>query len=299
MDNREPFRVHQTGDGLQYLLFDGWQSLPACERRAGMRLNVGFSTRSLPLTTAAFDGLNFALHVGDQPQQVVANRERLAAALDLPLSAWTCAEQVHGNEVFVIREHHKGAGHRSAETAIPGTDGLLTNESDIWLTSFYADCVPLYFFDPDQFVIGVAHAGWRGTANRIAAEMVARMEAEFSSRPDQLLALIGPSIGGCCYEVDELVRNRLLEALELDAYAVPEEVIGIIPGTDKYRVDLKRCNQMIMMKAGILPRHIEISQWCTSCQPNLFFSHRKQQARAGRMVAWICLHQHPDGEVNE
>jgi hypothetical protein len=273
----EPFVLQGEDDGLRWFDYPAWQSV-----------KVGFSTRLGGVSRAPYDGLNLAFHVNDQTEDVVRNRQYLADILHFPLEAWTCAEQVHGDRVAVVTSAERGAGHVERATAIADTDALITNERGVWLASFYADCVPLYFFDPVQRVIGLAHAGWRGTAKQIGLRTVQKMSEYFGSRPSDMRAIIGPSIGPCCYEVDEQVANQVGQVVEgIRTEGDPMVITRTNHGT--CTLNLKRANQFIMMKAGISMHHIEISEWCTSCRTDLFFSHRKEQGKTGRMISWACL----------
>jgi len=245
------------------------------------RLSAGFSTRTGGVSEGGFASLNCALHVEDDPQHVLENRRRLAEAAGFPFDAWTCGEQVHHNDVAVVTRKERGRGRNSREDAMQDTDALITDEADIMLVSFYADCVPLYFYDPVRQAVGLAHAGWKGTAKRIAARTVEAFREAFGSQPEQMHAAIGPSIGGCCYEVDD----RVIRAMEES---------GISAGwtrksDDKFMLDLREINRQLLIEAGILPSHIEVSHLCTGCHVESFFSHRRDGGRTGRMASWIGL----------
>jgi polyphenol oxidase len=233
------------------------------------QLKCGFSTKA--------DG-NLALHVGDIPQHVIANRMRFAETAGFSFGAWTCADQVHGAKVAIVNASMMGAGRDSLETALQGYDGLVTNLSGVLLTSFYADCVPLYFVDVKKQVIGLAHAGWKGTVANIVGEMIRVMTSEFGSSLEDIHAAIGPSIGSCCYEVDDVVINGINNVLNQVVYPL-----------GKAHVDLKEINRQIMIRTGILANQIEVSNHCTSCRTDLYFSYRAEQGRTGRMASWICL----------
>jgi|GEM_PF-2291280 Uncharacterized conserved protein len=152
---------------------------------------------------------NLALHVDDDPQRVVARREALCRVLGLPPEAFTCTEQVHGNRIVRVTAQDRGRGRLARETAFPATDGMHTDVPNVLLAAFFADCVPLFFLDPVRRVIGIAHAGWRGTVLDVAGEMVRSLAVHYGTRPRDLRVAIGPSIGPCCYEVDERVAAAL------------------------------------------------------------------------------------------
>jgi YfiH family protein len=273
----EPFVLRGEDDGPRWFDYPAWQGV-----------KVGFSTRLGGVSRAPYSSLNLAFHVNDQTNDIIRNRQLLADSLHLPLEAWTCAEQIHGDHVSIVTSAELGSGRIDRATAIADTDALVTNLQGVWLTSFYADCVPLYFYDPVQRVIGLAHAGWRGTAKQIAMRTVQKMTEVFASQPSDIRAIIGPSIGACCYEVDEHVANQVSQAATVIS-AEGEQSLTSHTNHGSYTLNLKRANQFIMMKAGISLHHIEISEWCTSCRTDLFFSHRKEHGTTGRMVSWACL----------
>lgn len=244
-------------------------------------LVAGFTTRQGGSSQSPYDTLNLGLHVGDQPAHVLSNREQLARQLQFPFAGWTCAEQVHGTLVMPVTADKRGAGREQLEDALPAADGLYTAEQDTLLTSFYADCVPLFFLDPANRVIGLAHAGWKGTVGRISEKMVKALQQQYSSKPEELLVAIGPSIGGCCYEVDDRVIQHVR-----DASRNWQESVEPMPN-DKYLLDLKTLNEHILLESGVLSKHISKSGWCTSCRTDLFFSHRREGGKTGRMASFI------------
>lgn len=259
-------------------------------------MKAGFTTRQGGVGSAPYASLNCAYHVGDDPADVLHNRKLVAEKLGFPLESWTCGEQVHGKHVTVITADDRGKGLLDRQSALQDTDGLVTNVPGVLLTSFYADCVPLYFYDPVQQAVGLAHAGWKGTVAGIAESMVEKMEQEYGSRRQDIRAAIGPSIGDCCYEVDEAVMQHVRVWLDHssgnDEYKNSASNQVYRPaGNGKTMLNLKECNRHIMMKAGILPDHIECTTWCTSCNPELFFSYRKENGITGRMASWIGLEE--------
>ncbi|GAA4715661.1 peptidoglycan editing factor PgeF [Brevibacillus fulvus] len=248
-------------------------------------LLAGFTTRVGGTSRTPYASWNMGLHVGDNPDDVVSNRRRLAKQLGLPFEAWTCADQVHGTTVQQVSEEWTGAGRDSLDTVIPGTDGLHTNQAGVLLTSFYADCVPLFFLDPRQRAIGLAHAGWRGTAGRIGEKMVEAFEQAYGSKREELLVAIGPSIGGCCYEVDE----RVIVQIERTTKQWQQAVHPTEPG--KYLLDLGQLNRLLLLELGLRQEQISKTNWCTSCRTDLFYSHRKEAGKTGRMASFIAWQQ--------
>ncbi|HZG55174.1 MAG TPA: peptidoglycan editing factor PgeF, partial [Paenibacillus sp.] len=268
----EPLTLKDAGDGPSLLRWSSWE-----ERFPW--LSAGFSTRIGGTSAEPWSSLNCGLHVGDADADVVENRRRVAIAAGFAPEGWTCAEQVHGVQVRVVEASDAGRGFASRDDAIPATDALLTNVPGVMLNSFYADCVPLWFVDPVRRAVGVAHAGWRGSVADIAGETVRAFAKAFGSAPSELYAAIGPSIRGCCYEVDDHVAMHIRKDAE-------SSITPSSPG--RYLLDLAKFNRQKLTEAGILPNRIEISQYCTSCRTDLFFSHRKENGRTGRMTAWIA-----------
>lgn len=259
----EPFMLEDGIREQPLLRLAGWCREPG--------LSAGFTTR--------FAG-NTALHVGDDPAAVVARRRAVAGEIGWPFEAWTCGEQVHGARVRAVRREDAGSGRMDRASACSDTDALITDETGILLVQFFADCVPLYFHDPKTGAVGLAHAGWKGAVADIAGQTVRGMAEAYGTRPSDLRAAIGPSIGACCYEVDDAVIRHIRDLADVDNILTPSR-----PG--KEMLDLKQLNRHFMIKAGIMPDRIELSSWCTGCRTDIFFSHRKEKGAAGRMMSWL------------
>ncbi|MDT9724356.1 peptidoglycan editing factor PgeF [Xylanibacillus composti] len=285
----EPFIRMENGQAAAMLTIESW-------RRQFPEIRAGFTTRIGGVSEAPYDSLNGGLHVGDDAGHVRTNRRIIASLAGFAFEDWTCAEQVHGSNVYLVRAGDRGKGRNDRSDAIPDADALVTNVPGVMLASFYADCVPLYFVHPASRTVALAHAGWKGTALRIAEETIRVLQDQFDCAPESLYAAIGPSIGGCCYEIDGEVASRLAAALAGEAAVADSKMewenpgVGLKAGNDgRYVADLKEINRQIMIKAGIQPTSIEISRYCTSCRTDLFYSHRKEKGKTGRMVSWIGL----------
>lgn len=283
----EPFRIKEREGAPTVFLLADWMSRYDY-------VEAGFSSRRGGVSAGSYSSLNCGLHVHDRAEHVVENRRRLAQTTRLPFTAWTYAEQVHGRRVAVVGEQDKGAGRDSRETALQATDAFVTNVPGICLSAQFADCVPLYFLDPVRKAVGLAHAGWKGTVLKVSMATIDTMAHTFGSRPEHILAAIGPSIGPCCYEVDDRVIREVDAVVSELKLPVRPDAAGepplYTPTTEgKYMLDLQQLNRQIMIKAGILPSNIEVTKLCTSCRTDLFFSHRKESGTTGRMVAWIGM----------
>lgn len=279
----EPFvRKYEENTPARYFLKKWMEDEP--------QLQVGFTGRQGGCSHVPYSSLNLAYHVGDDADDVLQNRSRLAKELGFEPNTWTCGEQVHGTRIAVVGVSDVGRGYSDRESAFQNTDGLVTNVPNVLLTSFYADCVPLYFFDKVKGVVGLAHAGWKGTVGQIAQAMVTTMNETYGCVPQDICAGIGPSIGDCCYEVDEYVMSRVRETLvDIGGDVDSNQIASPSVNEGKSMLNLKELNRMIMIKAGILPEFIECTTWCTSCHPDQFFSYRKEEGTTGRMASWIGM----------
>ncbi len=244
-------------------------------------LVVGFSTKQGGFSKESFSTLNFGFHVGDLDNDVCQNRQTLANVLNFPLNQWVGAEQTHQTTIQKLTTADGGRGSSAYSDAFKKTDGFFTSESGLLLTLCYADCVPLYFIEPNKRLIGIAHAGWRGTVAGIGAEMISRWQEE-GTKPSEVLVVIGPSICENCYVVDEnvitLLQNKLKDT-EKKPYHIVKE--------NQYRLNLQELNKQILMNVGILEDHILMTKLCTSCDQDVFFSHRRDNGKTGRMVSFI------------
>jgi YfiH family protein len=279
----EPFVMSHTDKKLSLMYISEWQ-------KRFPHVKAGFSTRLGGASHAPFDSLNCGLHVGDYAEDVIINRELVADAVGIPIESWVYAEQVHGCDVHWVTLEDSGKGVRSRESAIQAKDAFVTQRKNLCIGALFADCVPLYYYDPGKEAIGLAHAGWKGTVQQIAAVTVTKMQQFFASQPHEIFAAIGPSIGICCFEVDEVVMNKVWEVFGREmTWDEHDEPLYRVKDNGKFMLNLQEMNRQIMIKAGILPSHIEVSNLCTSCHSDFLFSHRKENGKTGRMVAWIGL----------
>lgn len=247
---------------------------------------VGMTTRELGVSEGSYAHFNMGFHVGDHPSHVLENRERAGEKIGFPIENWIVAEQVHSNKLVSVTGQDRGKGAKELQTAIKKADGLFTTEPGVLLVACYADCVPIYFIAKDHSAVGIAHAGWRGTVGNIAGRMVSQWEEELSISPTDIEVIIGPSIGACCYEVDERVLNevRALKGLETEELATPSS-------EGHYQLNLQLTNQRLLEKHGMNQADIHTSSFCTSCRTDLFYSHRKEMGKTGRMIGYIGINR--------
>ncbi|TXL67606.1 peptidoglycan editing factor PgeF [Cerasibacillus terrae] len=241
-------------------------------------LITGFTTKNEGVSTASFASLNMGLHVSDDLNSVLENRQILAKHIRFPLNNWVQGEQIHDAVIQVIDKDDRGFGSNSSETALKGIDGLITNQQGVLCTAVFADCVPLYFFDPVTKYIGIAHAGWKGTVRQIAKKMVEKL-VELGVNPHDLLVAIGPCISREKYKVDKRVINHI--PIEYQSKTVFPQKNG------QYLLDLKQLNVEIFLHCGVLRTNIVVTKYCTYSHSDLFFSHRRDQGKTGRMLGFI------------
>ncbi|MBM7552839.1 peptidoglycan editing factor PgeF [Thalassobacillus pellis] len=263
----EPFQ--QSNEA--YLSLSPWLTIAP-------NLVAGISTRNGGVSKIPYDTLNLGLHIPDEPKDVLTNRNILADHVGIPLKRWVVGEQVHGTEAAVVSDKAAGMGTHSHQTALKGIDGLITNERNLLLTAFFADCVPLFFIAPDRGWIGIAHAGWKGTVGNMAAEMVEAFNKQ-GIHPDELFAAVGPCIGKQAYEVDQNVVGKI------DGYLKDQVVTPLNNG--KFVLNLRELNRLLLLEAGIRKSALEVTGHCTYQDSNRFYSHRRDQGKTGRMLGFI------------
>lgn len=239
-----------------------------------------FTTRMGGVSEGIFATLNLSFNRGDDPEAVRENFRRVSEALGAQYGDFVFSDQTHTANVRRVTRADAGNG-LVREKSFFDTDGLITDEPGLVLSTFYADCVPLYFADPVHHAIGLSHSGWRGTVQQIGRVTVEAMGREFGSRPEDIICAIGPSICQDCYEVGAEV------AMEFGNYSGN----GILEakGNGKYQLDLWRANEIILRKAGVLPEHIAVTNICTCCNSTYLFSHRASKGRRGNLGAFLAI----------
>lgn len=244
----------------------------------------GFSTRIGGASKRVFSTMNFSFARGDDEKAVRENYRRIAKAIGVEDDSFVFSAQTHTTNVRVVTAKDKGKG-LMMPLDYSDVDGLVTNEPGICLTTFYADCVPLFFLDPVKRVIGLSHSGWRGTVGKIGKKTVEVMCGTYGCNPTELLAAVGPSICQECYEVSEDVidafRQNFAEHYWDELFY--EKTDG------KYQLDLWRANELILKEAGILEKHLAVTNLCTCCNHELLFSHRASHGKRGNLAAFLAL----------
>lgn len=246
-------------------------------------INHAFSTRIGGVSKDEFKSMNLNFKRGDDPEKVLDNYKIFCKAAGFDFNSLVSSSQDHNTFVRRVTSNECGIGI-TREHDIKSVDALITNEPGVTLVTHYADCTPLLFVDPEKKAIGLAHAGWRGTVGKIGEATVNKMIDEFGSDPSDIIAVIGPAIGACCYEVDTPVYEEFASLTELK----PAYFTKIL-GHGKYLIDLKETNRRMLMEAGLLSINIEISDVCTKCNSGLLFSHRVSNGKRGGLIAMMSI----------
>lgn len=241
------------------------------------------TTRMATASPHCANELNLSFSAGKSPGAVLKNRKRLSNALDIPLEWVTTAQQVHGSSVRILARSDRGRGAWDSTDALEKTDALVTNLPDICPMVLVADCVPILLYDRGKKVVAAVHAGWRGTLDFIVHRTVRTLEGHFGSRPADIIAGIGPSIGPCCFHVGPEVI-----ALAEGAFGSKNNYVSRLSSQGGC-FDLWKANHDQLLQAGCTPDHIETARICTAHDHNGLFSYRKEGTRAGRFGAGICL----------
>ena len=232
------------------------------------------STRAGGYSTGILKGFNLGYTVGDNPQNVTKNLEILSDALEIGKSKIVFPKQTHSANIGIVK---------SDQDIFPDTDALITNIPGICIGVRTADCVPILLFDPIQKVVAAIHSGWKGTIQKISAKTIEKMQRLFGSKPENIIASIGPSIGPEVYEVGPEVIEQFHAEFGTDHIVAP------IKDTDKGLLDLWKVNKIILQESGIPKHQIEVAEMCTYSNPELFYSARRDSVKCGRLASGIMI----------
>jgi YfiH family protein len=232
------------------------------------------------VSSGSFAELNVGLTVGDDPAKVARNRQISFDLVNRPIQSLSDSWLVHGTEVLIYDQP------RPRDQPIPAkADVILTNNPQVTLFMRYADCVPILLYDPVQRVIGLAHAGWRGTVQGAGRSAVEAMQTRYSTDPADLLAGIGPSIGPDQYEVGPEVEAQVRAAFSSGAER-------LLPRYNRsVHFDLWAANRLVLEDAGVKSKHIELASICTASHNEDWFSHRGDGGKTGRFGALLALEE--------
>lgn len=197
--------------------------------------------------------------------------------------------QLHGTTILRATAADAGKGSKDGRLPLGYGDGLITDDPGVALLTLHADCQPILLADPDRPAVGAIHAGWRGTVANIAGEAVRAMQEAFDSRPENLLAYLGPAIGVCCNEIGPEVTAEWRETAR--SVGVDAEVAVTRP-VEREHLDVPEVNRQLLIAAGLDPANIEVDPECTRCDTDRWFSHRGHGPDAGREGAFIAIQAH-------
>lgn len=274
--NKEEVFVLKEEKGVPFLQF---QALNQCEI-----IEHGFSTRMGGVSEGIYTSMNLSYTRGDKEEAVTENFKRFAAAMGVDWENYVFSDQTHTTNIRVVTEADRGKGF-TRERDYTDIDGLVTNVKGLVLSTFYADCVPLYFVDPKKKAIGLSHSGWKGTAGEIGRKTIETMEGEYGCKPEDILVAIAPSICRECYEVSEDVAEEFMKIFPQEEW---KEIMDN-KGNGKYQLDLWEINKRILLRSGILKEHLYVTNLCTCCNSELLFSHRASQGKRGNLGAFLML----------
>jgi len=257
-------------NGILYLQFE---SLPQ-----NGRLHQAVFSRQGGVSPEPFTSLNMSVSVPDTKERVYENRRRAYGMYGRDTASLAHAHLVHGAQVVEVTAVDYGTW--------PQGDGLITNEPGCGLTMNFADCAPIFVYDPVHQAIGLGHAGWQGAVKDLPGALVRAMQIAYGSDPATLLTTVGPCIGPCCYEVGE----PLVGAVQ-SAFVDSDSLFSANPHPERSNphFDLGEANRRNLARAGV--RQIELSGLCTACRTDLFFSHRAEKGRTGRFGTIFILNR--------
>lgn len=273
----EPMAVHEK-NGVYWLTF------PELDRQEGFL--HGFSTRLGGVSREHLSSMNLSFSRGDEEENVRENYRRVGEALGFQTENLVFSDQTHTCNVRTVTEEDRGKGFER-ERDYTDIDGLITDVPGLVLTTFYADCVPLYLIDPVHRAIGLSHSGWKGTVAKIGKHTAEKMAQEYGSRPEDLLAAIGPSICQDCYEVSEDVIEQFREQFDRKLW----DQLYYRKENGKYQLNLWKANEWVFREAGILQEHIFVTDLCTCCNPEFLYSHRASKGRRGNLAAFLMIRE--------
>jgi len=241
-----------------------------------------FTTRPGGISRTQYSSLNLYGNHSEEYQNCLENRKILGETLGFAPEKLVLAQQVHGNQVKTIGEKESGRGALSHQTAIPETDALITNIPGTPLLLLYADCLPILLADCKKKVVGVVHAGWKGTAKQILSETLKKFQAEYHSDFSDLQIAFGVGISDCCFEIGWETKA------ELEKVSYSEQAFGERNG--KIYANLVEINKSQALKSGVPQENICLpAGFCSFCQEELFYSYRRDQQNTGRHGALIFI----------
>ena len=276
-NNKDIMKLIKTPIGVEYLSFNALENYKDIVH--------GFSTRIGGVSEGVYGTMNLSFaREPENKKGVLENYRRMAAALGVKEDSFVLTYQEHSVNVRIVSSADRGKGV-FYDRDYKNTDGFITDERGITLGAFFADCIPLYFYDSKKKVVGLAHSGWRGTCKKMAEVMIKKMNSCFGTKADDVTVCIGPGICIDCYQVSmdvymEFAKSFLKEDLD---------IIFREDGYSHFRLDLWKANEIILQNTGVKKENIHVSNSCTACNPDILYSHRILGENRGNMAAFIGL----------
>lgn len=244
------------------------------------KLKHAFCTRFGGVSQGPFRSLNFDVHGGDSRENVLQNKSILGSALQLDPERIFLANQMHGDQVLILDED---PDESPSKYFYLDYDAMITQRKGLAIGVLTADCLPILVYDTAQEVIGIVHAGWRGTCLNIVGNVVSKLRKAFDVEPENLMVGLGPCIGECCYEVDiKVVRSIKNSTNRWKEFIKPKKA-------NRYSFDLVGLNIHQLQQAGVPQENIVRVTACTACNSKIFFSHRANRGKTGRQLNFIQL----------
>ncbi len=241
------------------------------------------TTREGGISPSPYASLNLGINTDDAPSNIISNHDTVSKALNFDLSFLVSSTQAHEDRILCISQKPEHKDSKAPGVCYEGFDSIITDQGSITIMIRVADCVPVILYDPASKVIALVHAGWKGTLSEITIKTIHQMKKQFGCSPADIKAGIGPAIGKCCFSVSNEVAEKFTGQLERSEYFVNQN------NSSSY-VDLKKANMVQMLIAGLNEKYIETSEICTSCSSDVFFSHRREKGRTGRLALLAGLH---------
>ena len=291
INSEENYNLHQLGE-VKWLTFPELDAYP--------ELVHAFTTRHGGVSTGEKTSLNFGKGPDETWDNILENYRVLAAALSeeagqpglVSREHMVRTDQTHTANVLTVTEEHLSMGILR-EREYTDIDGLITNKRGITLITSHADCNALFFYDPKQQAIGVAHSGWKGTLQEIGAQIIRQMSTEFDTKPEDVVVGIGPALCQTCFEVDEDVAQKFYQKNPAWKTMAFHREIGICSETGeerrKHYIDLKSVVRETLIRSGVKLENIHDMGLCSKCRPDLFYSYRGQKGKNGNMVSVMML----------
>ncbi len=268
--------ILKDADTVPYLAFKPLLDIPW--------LRHGFSTRLGGVSEGIYESMNLGLDRGDDNDKVIENYSRICNGIGIDYRELVFTDQVHKTNIRIATTADKGKGILY-ERDYDEIDGHMTDTAKLPLLVFGADCVPLFFVDTEHKAIGLAHSGWKGTANKIGRVMADKMHDVYNTDYSKLIVVIGPSICKQCYEVSKDVYNAFSEKYNVEELKECFEY----KGNDKYMLDLWEANNKALISAGVRSENIHKCGVCTMCRKDLMFSHRRDGLNRGSMAGFLMI----------